>query len=102
MNNYRTLEDVTFEYFSNHPEEIDDFLQESFAEYAKDGDSVALLTQLRIIARVMGISDIAKDFGMTGDGLQNAFSEEGYLPFDNINGILHAMGYVLMPQKINS
>ncbi len=60
MNKYRTLEEITEEYLINHPEEIDDFLTESFAEYANDGDSAVLLSQLRIIVRVKGISSFLK------------------------------------------
>ena len=59
MRDYRTLDDVTIEYFTQHPEEIDDFLNESFADYAEDGDSAALHTSLRISSRVKGISTIA-------------------------------------------
>lgn len=56
MTDYRTLDDVTVEYFTQHPEEIDDFLTETFIDYAQDGDSATLLSALRIIARVNGIS----------------------------------------------
>ncbi len=42
MTEYRTLDQISIEYFSEHPEEIDDFINEIFAEYAKDGDSAAL------------------------------------------------------------
>lgn len=52
MSNYRTLEEVSVEYFTQHPEEIEPFLKEIFANYAQDSDSVALLSALRIIARV--------------------------------------------------
>ncbi len=100
MSKYRTLEEVTEEYLRNHPEEIDDFLRESFAEYAKDGDSAILLSQLRIIARVKGISKISKEIGMTRQGLQKALSEKGNPRLDNIMAILQAMGYRLIPQKL--
>ena len=43
MSNYRTLEEVSVEYFAQHPDEIEAFLNEIFAEYAQDGDSAALL-----------------------------------------------------------
>lgn len=51
MRAYRTLTDVTAEYFTQHPEEIDDFLREIFADYAEDGDSASLLSALRILAQ---------------------------------------------------
>ncbi|MEQ1706396.1 MAG: hypothetical protein ABL867_10575 [Rickettsiales bacterium] len=47
-----TLQEYAEQYFIQHPEEIEDFLKESFEEYAKDGNSAALLSQLRVIARV--------------------------------------------------
>ena len=100
MSKYRTLEEVTEEYFRKHPEEIDDFLRESFAEYAKDGDSAVLLSQLLVIARVKGISTIAEEAGMTRQGLQKALSWKGNLRLDNIKAILKAMGYHLMPEKL--
>ncbi len=101
MRNYQTLTTVTEEYFTTHPEEIDDFLQESFAEYAKDGDTAALLSQLRIIARVKGISAIADKVGITRQGLQKALSSKGNPRLDNINAIMQAIGYQLMPQKLD-
>jgi len=57
VSDYRTLDDVTIEYFTQHPEEIDDFFDEIFADYAEDGDSASLLSALRILARVKGISN---------------------------------------------
>lgn len=101
MRKYRTLEAYTEEYFTKHPEEIDDFLTESFAEYAKDGDNSALLSQLRVIARVKGVSGIAEKVGMTRQGLQKALSSHGNPRLANINAIMQAMGYSLMPQKLN-
>lgn len=101
MTRYRTFEELTEGYFENHPEEIDDFLVETFTEYAKDGDSAALLSALRIVARVKGISVLAEKVGMTRQGLQKALSGKGNPRFDNINAIMQSMGYQLMPQKIN-
>ncbi len=102
MSNYRTLDDVTVEYFRQHPEEIDAYLNEAFADYAQDGDSVALLTTLRIIARVKGISHIAAEVGMSRQGLQKALSAKGNPRLDNINLIMRAMGYQLRPRRLEN
>ncbi len=102
MNKYRTLSDVTGEYLSQHPEEIDAFLNEAFADYAQDGDSVALLTTLRIVARVKGISQIAAEVGMSRQGLQKALSAKGNPCLDNVNLIMRAMGYQLRPQRLEN
>ena len=100
MANYRTLEEVSAEYFSEHPEEINDFLNEIFSDYAEDGDSAALLSALRVIARVKGLSTLAEEVGMTRQGLQKALSAKGNPRLDNINAIMRAMGYQLMPQRL--
>ena len=100
MPNYRTLDEVTEEYFRDHPEEIEDFLTENFEQYARDGDSAALLSALRIVARVKSISAIAEEIGMTRHGLQKALSAKGNPRLDNISSIMRAMGYRLMPQKV--
>ena len=100
MSKYRTLGQVTEDYFREHPEEIEDFLTENFAEYAEDGDSAALLSALRIVARVKSVSAIADEIGMTRHGLQKALSAKGNPRLDNINSIMRAMGYRLVPQKV--
>ena len=100
MTDYRTLDDVTIEYFTQHPDELEDFLTETFADYAEDGDSAALLSALRIVTRVKGISAMAEEVGMTRQGLQKALSAKGNPRLDNINAIMKAMGYQLMPHPL--
>lgn len=100
MTDYRTLDDVTIEYFTQHPDEIDAFLTEAFADYAQNGDSAVLLSTLRVIARVKGISNMAAEIGMTRQGLQKALSANGNPRLDNINAIMRAMGYQLMPHRM--
>ena len=100
MTEYRTLDQISVEYFTEHPEEIEDFLNEIFAEYAVDGDSAALLSALRVIARVKGLSAMAEEIGMTRQGLQKALSAKGNPRLDNINAIMRAMGYHLMPRPL--
>ncbi len=97
---HQTLDELTVEYFTKHPEEIDGFVDEIFAEYAKDGNSAALLSALRSIARVKGVSNIAKEVNMSRQGVQKALSAKGNPRFDSINAIIQAMGYRLMPQRM--
>ena len=99
MRNYRTLDQVEEEYFTDHPEEIDEYLVEIFDEYAKDQNTAALLSSLRVIARVKGISALAEETGITRKGIQKALSEQGNPKFESVNAIMNAMGYQLMPQK---
>lgn len=100
MTNYRTLTDLSIEYFTQYPEEIDAFITEAFTDYAQDGDSATLLAALRIIARVKGMTTLAAEIGMTRQGLQKALSTKGNPRLDSINAIMRAMGYQLMPQRL--
>jgi probable addiction module antidote protein len=99
---YRTLDDVEEEYFRSHPEEIDDYLAVAFEEYAKDRCTPALLSQLRMIARVKGISAIAEETGLTRNGIQKALSEQGNPKFESISAIMHALGYRLVPSAVEN
>lgn len=102
MNKLRSLQDVTEEYFKAHPEEIEPFLAEIFEDYAEDGDSAVLLSELRVIARVWGISRMASEIGMTRQGLQKALSTNGNPRLDTINAIMRVMGYRLRPERVVS
>lgn len=98
---YRTLGDVSEEYYRNHPDEIDDYLAVAFEEYSKDACTSALLAQLRMIARIKGVSALAQKTGITRNGIQKALSEKGNPKFESINAIMNAMGYRLTPEKLD-
>jgi probable addiction module antidote protein len=100
MIRYRTLEEVTEDYLRKRPDEIDEFITVLFDEYAESGDAAALLSSLRIVSRVKGVSQIAEVAGLSRKGLQKALSENGNPQFSSVNAILHAMGYRLTPQKL--
>lgn len=99
---YRTLNDVSEDYYRTHPEEIDDYLAVAFEEYLKDQNTAALLAQLRIVARAKGISTLAQQTGLTRNGIQKAFSEQGNPQFESIMLLLRAMGYGLVPKKLET
>lgn len=102
MRSYRTFTDVEESYFREHPEEIDDYITILFEEYAKDGDTGALLSSLRVLGRVKGLTKLAEEAGMSRKGVQKALSEEGNPEFASINSIMHAMGYRLAPKKLEA
>jgi probable addiction module antidote protein len=99
MRNYRTIGDVEEEYLRNHPEEVDDYITVLFDEYAESGDTASLLSSLRVVSRVKGVSRIAEVSGLSRKGVQKALSENGSPQFSSVNAIMHAMGYRLTPQK---
>ena len=99
---YRILDEVEEELLREHPEELDSYLKTCFEEYAKDGNTGALLSSLRVIARIKGVSAIAETSGLSRKGLQKALSEQGNPRFENVNAIIHAMGYRLILQQIDN
>ncbi len=100
MPDYRTLDRLEEDYFRDHPDEIGPYLSEIFEAFAEDGDAGALLASLRSIARVKGMSTIAEDIGMSRQGLQKALSVNGNPRLESVNAIMHALGYKLVPQKL--
>jgi probable addiction module antidote protein len=102
MRTYRTISEVEEQYLRDHPEEVDDYINVLFDEYAESGDTAALLSSLRIVSRIKGVSRIAEASGISRKGLQKALSENGNPHFNSVNAILHAMGYRLTPQKIDT
>ncbi len=98
---YREFRTVEEEYFRNHPEEIEAYIEEIFEEFAQDNNTAALLASLRVIAKVKGITNLAEEAHMTRQGVQHALSSKGNPRFDNVNAIMKAMGYRLMPEKID-
>ncbi len=73
--NYRTSTDVKESYFREHPEEIDDYIEILFEEYAKDSDTGALMSSMRVLGRAKGLTKLAEEVGMSRKGLQKALSE---------------------------
>jgi HTH-type transcriptional regulator / antitoxin HigA len=100
MRQLRTLDEVTEQYFRDHPDEIDDYLAEIFEAYAEDNDTGALLVSLRVLARVQGVSDMAARIGMTRQGVQKALSDDGNPRLGSVMAIMKALGYCLVPQKL--
>jgi len=100
MSSTRTINEVGEQYLRDHPEEVDDYITVLFDEYAESGDTAALLSSLRVVSRVKGVSRIAEVSGLSRKGVQKALSENGNPQFGNVNAIMHAMGYRLTPQKL--
>jgi len=102
MTSYRTIGNVEEKYLRDHPDEVDDYVMVLFEEYAENGDTSALMSSLRVVSRVKGVSRIAEESGLSRKGVQKALSENGHPQFESVNAILHAMGYRLAPQKLDT
>jgi probable addiction module antidote protein len=101
MRKYRSLSNVEEGYLRDHPDEIDGYIAVLFEEYAKDSDTASLLSSLRIVGRVKGVSRLAEASGLSRKGIQKVLSEDGNPKFESVNAIMHAMGYRLTVEKLS-
>ncbi len=96
----QTLDELMVDYFTERPEEIDEYMDLIFSEYENDRNLPALLSSLRSLARVKGVSNIAKEVKMSRQGVQKALSANGNPRLGSFTAIVRAMGYRLMPQPV--
>jgi probable addiction module antidote protein len=73
-------------------EDIRDFLKET----ASTGDTTDFIHALNIAAKARGMSDIARQAGVTRASLYKSLSENGNPRFETINKIINALGCKLV------
>lgn len=98
--NFATLDEVEERYLLSNPKQIDAYLEHLFEELAEDGDVKATLASLRVIAKVKGMSETAKQIGMTRQGLQKALSPKGNPSIATFSKVLSSFGYRLKVEKV--
>ena len=79
--------------FLTSPENCEQYLQAAFEEA---GDDAAFIAKaLGDVARAGNMSQLARDTGMTREGLYKALSEDGNPSFATTLKVLHALGLKL-------
>lgn len=73
---------------------------EACLEEAPD-DPVFIAHALGVVARSRNMSQLARDTGLTREGLYKALSEQGNPSFDTVLKVVRAMGYQLTLSKRN-
>ena len=70
--------------------------EQACAEYLsavlEDGDPVLLAAALGDVAKARGMTQVARDSGMTREGLYKALSSQGNPSFATVLKVLHALG----------
>ena len=66
----------------------------------EENDSALLASALGDVARARGMTQIAKDSGLTREALYRALRPDASPRFDTINRVCHALGVKLVPQTI--
>lgn len=77
--------------YINNPEDVIAHLEAAF----EDGDPVVIQMTLGDIARSKGVSKIAKEAGISREGLYKALSEHGDPRLSTFMGVLKALGLQL-------
>lgn len=82
----------------NTEEDIRLYLEACFEE---SGDDPAFIIKaLGNIARARNMSQLARETGITREGLYKAFSEDGNPTFLTVNKVAHALGFKLTVQPL--
>lgn len=80
--------------------------EQAIAEYLtvvlEENDSALLAAALGDIARARGMSDIARDSGLTREALYKALRSNAQPRFDTISRVCTALGVRLVAQPIHS
>ena len=76
--------------------ETDEDIREFLREIAKTGGTCVLIHALNIAARAKGMTEIAKQAGVTRASLYNSLSEDGNPEFETIAKIVEALGCKLV------
>lgn len=76
--------------------------EQDCAEYLsvvlEDGDPALLAAALGDVAKARGMSQVARDSGLTREGLYKALSSQGNPSFATVLKVLHAMGLQISVQ----
>ncbi len=80
----------------NTPEEVAAYLQAAF----EDGDQEVILAALGDVARAKGMSQIAKDTGLSRESLYRSLSEKGNPDLSTVMKVFEALGLRFMVQTI--
>ncbi len=72
--------------------ESDEDIRQFLEEAAATGDSSDLIHALNIAARAKGMSEVARQSGVTRASLYKSLSESGNPRLDTISKIVHAFG----------
>ncbi len=74
--------------FLNSKEDIAAYLEAIF----EDGDTSEIAHALGVVARSEGMSDVAKQTGMSRASLYKALSEDGKPQFETVLNVMRALG----------
>jgi probable addiction module antidote protein len=91
-----------------HPFDPADYLKtaEGVEEYLRaafeDGSAAEIADALGVVARARGMSELARDTGLSRQALYKALSASGNAGFGTILAIAQALGFRLVPERVSA
>ena len=82
--------------FLNSAEAVEEYLRLAF----EDGAPAEIAASLGAVARSRGMSELARDTGISRQALYKALSADGNPGFATILAVAQALGFRLVPQRI--
>src|ERR1700761_3195429 len=79
-------------------EGVEEFLRSAF----EDGSPEEIAASLGVVARARGMSELARDTGLSRQALYKALSAEGNAGFATILAVAQALGFRLVPEAIRT
>lgn len=79
------------------PEAIAAYIEAAF----EDGDTALISHALGVVARARGMSQIARDAGMTRDAVYKALSRDGNPTLSTLSKVMAAMGLQLTARAVS-
>lgn len=80
--------------------ETDEACAQYLSVVLEDGDPALLAAALGDVARARGMTQVARDSGLTREGLYKALSSQGNPSFSTVVKVMHALGLQISVQPV--
>lgn len=77
-------------------EGIEEYLRSAF----EDGDPTVIADALGVVARARGMTELARDTGLSRQALYKALRSDGKPGFATVLGVVQALGLRLVPERV--
>jgi probable addiction module antidote protein len=82
--------------YLNTAEGVEEFLRSAF----EDGSAAEIAASLGVVARAHGMSELARDTGLSRQALYKALSADGNAGLGTILKVAQALGFRLVPERL--
>ncbi len=99
---FPTWDSLVVEQFKKDPEFLNLALKRTFREYVQTGDEFFLRETLKQAAAAKGVTQLAKETGLSRQYLYEMLSEKGNPTLATFRSVLKALGFKMYVREIKS